>query len=91
MQDSFHQRFLRVLSDFFVTRNIEYDDFDFEKRLIEDYGLTSDQGIEIALVFETSLNVAFPESINPAINDEENRGRTIAELLKLSEQYASQE
>ena len=91
MEDSFRKMFLQVLSDFFVTRNIEHDDFDFDKRLIEDYGLTSDQGIEIALVFEKTLNVVFPESINPAVNDEERRGRTVAELLKLSKQYASQE
>jgi acyl carrier protein len=48
--------------------------------VLQDLGLDSADGVEIACVLEDILGIKIPQDANPLIDDANQRGRTVEEL-----------
>jgi len=48
---------------------------------ITNLGLASEDGVEFECIVETLLDVTLPNQINPFVDDEHNRPRTVAEIV----------
>ena len=51
-------------------------------RPIEDLGFDSQDGVAVACELSEQLEFDIPNEINPLVNDEEKRGRTIQEIVE---------
>lgn len=52
-------------------------------RPIEDLGFDSQDGIAVACELSQLLDIEIPDEINPLVDDEMNRGRTVEEIVTL--------
>lgn len=50
---------------------------------IEDLGLTSEDGVELACILEDELGISIDDRINPLVHDSGRRGRTFDEVAKI--------
>lgn len=53
-------------------------------------GLTSDDGLEFACVISEKLGIHIDNKVNPFVNDEGNRARTVGEIITLVGTYSKQ-
>ena len=60
-------------------------------RPIEDLGFDSPDGIAVACELSQLLDIEIPDEVNPLVDDERKRGRTIEEIVTLVESLKSKE
>jgi acyl carrier protein len=64
-------------------------DFGTDSNLVEDLGLSSDEGVDFVLDLCSALGVDLPHDFNPFIDDSGGRGRRVSEMVSRVEQLVA--
>lgn len=64
-------------------------DFGADSNLVDDLGLSSDEGVDFVLDLCSAIGVELPHDFNPFINDTGRRGCRVAEMVSRVEQLVA--
>jgi hypothetical protein len=74
-----------LLTNFLATTGGENPIFEYRTHLMNDLGLSSDEGIDFVLDLCDSFAVEFPMDFNPFVHENGRRGRRFREMVRAIE------
>ena len=88
-KNNYRERVESCLRRFLASTGREKLDFDGRADLIQDLGLSSDEGVDFVLDLCDSFKFEFPTDFNPFIHEDGCRGRRVDEMVDAIEQLLS--
>ncbi|TGL50814.1 hypothetical protein EHQ61_08625 [Leptospira wolffii] len=76
------QIFLESLKEVLISANIHIDNLHLDMNIEKDLGLTSQDGLNLALTLEDKLGITFPPDYNPFIDDKTGKFLKLKEIIK---------
>lgn len=76
------QIFIESLKEVLASANIQIENLTLDMNIEKDLGLTSQDGLNLALTLEDKLGISFPPDYNPFINDTTGKFLKLKDIIK---------